>query len=310
MKGCSTHKGFHSLFSGSPRRANGFIVVAVLWILAALAALVLIYLTYVTNTAVIVSGSTDRVQIEALATAGVELTAYRLGAVAKERRPTRGRFRSRIGPGEISVAFQSEAARIDLNSAPKELLAGLMVGLGATASNAAGYADRIDAWRTPAMSASNDPEGSAYRTAGVAYLPRHAPFPQTEELWLVYGIPSFLIERMLPFVTVFGGGMSVNVLDAAPQVLAALQGMTPDKLQAVLSQRDDPRTDPQSLPGLAGGGASLEGSASYRITISAGLASGRKANVEVVILLLDDGDDPYRIVSWRNGSDGSTAGLR
>ena len=61
------------LSSGKRQNARGFIVVAVLWILAALSALVLIYLTYVTNTAVVLAGSTDRVQAEALETAGVEL---------------------------------------------------------------------------------------------------------------------------------------------------------------------------------------------------------------------------------------------
>ena len=40
--------------SNGLRHSRGFIVVAVLWILAALSALVLIYLTFVTNTAVIV----------------------------------------------------------------------------------------------------------------------------------------------------------------------------------------------------------------------------------------------------------------
>lgn len=58
-------KSFHHLRSGSHPRANGFIVVAVLWILAALSALVMIYLTYVTNTAVVVAGTTDRAQIDA-----------------------------------------------------------------------------------------------------------------------------------------------------------------------------------------------------------------------------------------------------
>ena len=42
--------------------ARGFIVVAVLWMLAALSALALIYMTYVTNTAVVVAGSADRIQ--------------------------------------------------------------------------------------------------------------------------------------------------------------------------------------------------------------------------------------------------------
>ena len=75
---------------GRQRRARGFIVVAVLWILAALSALVLIYLTYVTNTAVVVAGSTDRVQAEALETAGLELAAYQLTSVNEASRPTSG----------------------------------------------------------------------------------------------------------------------------------------------------------------------------------------------------------------------------
>src|SRR5688572_32522855 len=99
--------------------ARGFIVVAVLWILAALSALVLIYLTYVTNTAVVVAGSTDRIQSEALVSAGVELAAYRLVGVSEAVRPTSGTFNARVGAGQVSVMFRSEAARIDLNAAPK-----------------------------------------------------------------------------------------------------------------------------------------------------------------------------------------------
>jgi len=116
----------------SDRNPRGFIVVAVLWILAALSALVLIYLSYVTNTAVVVAASTERIQTDALATAGVELAAYQLTAVRAEGRPSSGTFNARIGAARVSVTFRSEAARIDLNAAPKALLAGLMIGLGAT----------------------------------------------------------------------------------------------------------------------------------------------------------------------------------
>ena len=139
--------GFGS--SGEHRNARGFIVVAVLWILAALSALVLIYLTYVTNTAVVIAASADRVQAEALATAGVELAAYQLVGLGENDRPTSGTFDARVGAGKVTVTFRSEAARVDLNSAPKGLLTGLMVGLGVGPSNAADYADRIVAWRVP-----------------------------------------------------------------------------------------------------------------------------------------------------------------
>jgi general secretion pathway protein K len=289
------------------RSARGFIVVAVLWILAALSALVLIYLTYVTNTAVVVARSADGVKAEALVTAGVELAAYQLTTVKEGLVPTSGTFNARVGTGKLSVTFQSEAARIDLNSAPKGLLAGLMVGLGVSPSDAADYADHILAWRKPTEAGDDDPENVFYRTSGAAYTPRHAPFPHAEELWLVRGIPPLVIGRMLPFVTVFSNLASINILDAAPQVLAALPGMTPENLQAVLSQRGDPTVDPQSLLGLAGEGATLAGSKAYRITIAVEFGSGRHSGAEVVILLLERGDEPYSVLSWRNASDGSTA---
>lgn len=295
---------------GNQRSARGFIVVAVLWILAALSALVLIYLTYVTNTAVVVAGSTHRVEAEAMVTAAVELAAYQLTGLTEEARPTSGTFGARVGTGKVSVTFRSEAARIDLNAAPKGLLSGLIVGLGANPSSAAAYADRIMAWRAPTES-PDDPENSFYRTSGAAYTPRHAPFPQVEELWLVRGIPPLVVERMLPFVTVFSNLASINILDAAPQVVAALPGMTPDSLQAVLSQRGDPALDPRSLLAMAGGeGATLSGSRAYRMTVDAELDNGRRSAAEVVILLLESGDEPYRVLSWRNASDGGTASQR
>jgi general secretion pathway protein K len=295
----------------SDRNPRGFIVVAVLWILAALSALVLIYLTYVTNTAVVVAASTERIQTDALATAGVELAAYQLTAVRAETRPSSGTFSARMGAARVSVTFRSEAARIDLNAAPKALLAGLMIGLGATPANAADYADRILAWRAKAEAGEDDPETSSYRTSGIAYAPRHAPFPAAEELWLVRGIPPVVVERMLPFVTTFNNKAAINIADAPPQVVAALPGMTPERLQAVLSQRADPRFDPRALAGLVGGeGATLEASRAYRMTVVIDFDSGRRSAAEVVILLLEEGDEPYRVLSWRNAADGATAPQR
>jgi general secretion pathway protein K len=292
------------------RRARGFIVVAVLWILAALSALVLIYLTFVTNTAVVVAASSDRIQTDALATAGIELAAYQLTAVRQQDRPSSGTFNARMGPARVFVTFRSEAARIDLNVAPKGLLAGLMIGLGVAPSSAADYADRIVAWRAPSEAGEDDPETSSYRAAGIAWAPRHAPFPVAEELWLVRGIPPAVIERMIPFVTAFSNMASINIADAAPQVVAALPGMTPERLQAVLVQRSDPRIDPRTLPALTGGEATLAASTAWRVSVTIEFDNGRRSFAEAVILLLDEGDEPYRVLSWRNAADGSTAPQR
>lgn len=288
------------------RDGRGFIVVAVLWMLAALAALALIYLTYVTNTAVTVAVNADRLQADALVNAGLELAAYRLTAQNEALRPTSGTFDARVGAGRVSVTFRSEAARVDLNMAPKPMLSGLMTALGVSATDAPVYADRILAWRSSTEPGQDNPEDSYYRTLGAPYLPRHAPFPHSDELWLVRGIPSAVVEHMLPFVTVFSNMRTVNVIDAAPQVVAALPGMTPGMLQQVLRDRADPNVDSRALVGLGGGSnATIEGSRAYRLTVAVEAPSHRRSSAEIVILLLDSGDEPYRVVSWHNAFDGS-----
>src|SRR5262245_7111534 len=110
---------------------DGFILVAVLWVLGALAALASIYTIYIANTALGVAVNDDAVQADAVASAAVELAAYELLKAPEDNRPTRGAFTFRMRRAQIAVEFCSEAARIDLNEAPKELLAGLFGVLGA-----------------------------------------------------------------------------------------------------------------------------------------------------------------------------------
>ncbi len=289
--------------------ADGFIIVAVLWILGALATLASIYAIYVANTAVGLRAGDDRLRAEALISAALELTAYRLTAVDAQSRPTRGSFAFSLGSAGVGVDYRSEAARIDLNLAPKELLAGLLAGLGARPEDAEYYAERIIRWR-----AKTDPEGqnnevAMYRSAGLAYQPREGFFPNVAELWLVLGLPPALVERAMAFVTVFSGRAEINVLDAPPEVIAALPGMTPERLHAVLSQRGEGARNAQlvlSLLGPSQAGATTEGSKAMRVAMQIRLDSGRRVNAEATILLAEDGDEPYRVLSWRDDFDGPT----
>src|ERR1700730_15490595 len=130
--------------------SDGFIIVAVLWILAALATLVSVYAIYVTNSAIAVVTSGDAIIADPLVSAGVELAAYQLLGTPAESRPTVGQFTGRVGAASLAIAFQTEAARIVLNAAPRAILAGLLVGFGASPLDAGGYADRIIAWRSSA----------------------------------------------------------------------------------------------------------------------------------------------------------------
>ena len=237
-----------SRFGASLRRRDGFIIVAVLWILLMLATLATIYSVYVGKSALALTANDAGLETELVASAGLELAAYQLLSPEKDERPTHGEFRVRLGRANLTVTFVSEAARIDLNEAPKPLLAGLFAVLGARGPDAERYADRVIGWRTEPKATTQDNEVSLYRAAGLSYLPRGAPFAHVNELWLVQGLPPALVERALPFVTVYSGQATVNVLDAAPEVLAALPEMTQDRLDNLLNRRETMTNAPESPP--------------------------------------------------------------
>jgi general secretion pathway protein K len=293
--------------SGPARDERGFIIVAVLWIMLALATLAAIYATYVVRTAYAVGPSDDRVNAEALFNAALELTAYRMSIGPKEERPPQGRFSFRLGRATVVEEFHSESGRIDLNGAPKPLLTNLFVMLGARPQDAVQFADRIIGWRTPApQNAAPDPEADAYRTAGRNYKPRGGPFQEIGELWLVLNLPPAWVERVMPYVTVYGGGAQVNILDAPPLVLAAL-GIAPEQVNAVLAQRGRPGVDAkallESLGTPEGSPVTIEPSKAMRVSVGIQFDSGVRSSAEIVILLGDDADEPYRILSWRDDFD-------
>jgi general secretion pathway protein K len=356
-----------------PNGESGFILIVVLWVLAALAALASIYLVYADNTAFATQLNDDRLRIRNAISTGIELTAYKLLAAPKDKdkangkdkdaRPPQGAFTVRLSRSTINVTFVSEAARVDLNAAPKPLLAGLFTTVGVSPSNAATYADRIVGWRTrvgaagqnnaaqdnagqndggqtianqgvagqadasqnnagqraPGQinagqgdagqdSAGQNKEADTYKAAGYAYPPRQAPFQNVLELPLVLGIPPYIVERVLPLVTVYSGSAQIDVRVAPPEVLSALPNVTPEGVQKVLAQRAHDPLDGESLLGLLGAArtaANANPNPAARIRMQIRLDNGRIALAEVVILVSQGEDEPYRVLSWRDDSDGS-----
>ncbi|MGA7809718.1 general secretion pathway protein GspK, partial [Bradyrhizobium sp.] len=256
---------------------QGFVLVAALWLLAALAALATIFAIYLSNSARALAIGDTTLQVEALVSASVELTAYQLQLGGDDTRPAQGSFHTRLNNAELDVSFVSETARIDLNVAPKELLAGLLSVLGASGDDASQYADRIIGWRTKPTEQTAGNEDALYRAAGRSYSPRQAPFAHVNELGLVLGLPPALVERALPFVTVFSGEAGVDVLTAQPEVVAALPGMTPLALKQFLNDRGGLVNDPTAIAAALGdakAGAATGKSQAYRILIRVRLPKG------------------------------------
>ncbi len=281
---------------------RGFVIIAVLWILAALAALATIFSVYLSNSAQALAVNDTGLKAEALVSASLELTTYQLLLAGDKARPALGSFRFRLDNADVLVSFTSEAARIDLNFASKEMLANLFAVLGADQQAAKEYADRTVGWRTrPKADRANDEE-ALYGAAGLGYSPRQSLFTHVNELSLVLGLPPILVDRALPFVTVFNGSSNVDVLIAVPEVIAALPGMTPSALKDFLSQRSALSRDSPAIAtalGPAQANATVPKSAAFRVLTTIQFDNGRRMSSEVVIALGGE-KDLYRVLSWQD----------
>jgi general secretion pathway protein K len=291
-----------------PRSDGGFILVVVLWILAALATLASTYSIYLGNAAFAAQINDDRLRIRNAISTGIELSAYQLLAVPERARPSQGAFTVRLARATIDASFVSEGARVDLNAAPKNLLEGLFAAVGADPSQAANFADRVIGWRKKADPTGQNDEVEAYKAAGLDYAPRQTPFQNVLELPLVLGLPPHIVERVLPLVTVYSGHPEIDIRVAPPEVLAALPNVTTDQLQKVLGARMQSPEDGEALLKLLGSAhalASDKPNPTARVRMQIRLDNGRAARAEVVILVMQNEDEPFRVLSWRDDSDGS-----
>jgi general secretion pathway protein K len=279
---------------------HGFIIVAVLWILAALATLAMIYSLYARTMAVNFPAHNERLQAQALAQSGVELAAYQLTAQPNQQ-PLQGDFSFRQGSAVIAVKFRCENSFIDLNFAPEAMLARLFVSFGVQPEDAQAYADRIIAWRTPLRAGTSDSETALYEAVGKDYGPRHGPFQSKNELGSVASVPPALVDSVLPYVTVYSGGAQVNVFAAPSRVLAALPGLTAEGLAVLLTMRGNgPQDVIRAQLGTALAYVTLNPSRANRVTVDVRQPSGRRTRAEAVIFPLPQDSEPYRVLSWRD----------
>ncbi|MCA1454592.1 general secretion pathway protein GspK [Bradyrhizobium sp. BRP22] len=278
---------------------RGFVIVAVLWILAALASLAMVFAAYLSASTRAIAVNVTALQTEALVSASLELTAYQLALADESAKPPQGAFHFRMDDASVQVAFISEAARIDLNLAPKEMLAGLFTALGAGKDAAIEYADRVVGWRTRPVPGSANEEEARYNSAG--YSPRQAPFTHVNELALVVGVPAALVERALPFVTVFNGSPDVDPAIAAREVIEAMPDKSANKQapfggSSVSLNAARPASPPSDS---AKNDASTAKSPCYRVETTIRFRNGRRTTSEVVIAM-GDKIEPYRVLSWQD----------
>lgn len=218
---------------------------------------------------------------------------------------SRGTASIEMGRAKVLLTIRDEAARIDINRAPPELIAGIFRQAGVPADVAARYAARIVDWRDldDDISPNGGAERGAYRAAGRTDGPRNGPFLHVAELALVLGIPTRTAAAVSPYVTVAGGRDKINPMYADPPVLMAIPGVDENRVRDFMEERKQPGAQLKSLISRLGPVQNFvtdESGAAVRFEGSVRLDGGSDERHYEVVASVSSGDSsaPYRILAW------------
>lgn len=200
----------------------------------------------------------------------------------------------------VDVVAADEGRRVDLDMAAPELIAGLFRSVGVGAADADYYARVIADWR-------RDPKAQT-RSSKTPTVPPHGVIEHMHQLDAIPQIPPEAIAAIAPWATVTALTGKVAVMTAPAQVIAALPGMDPGRVEAFLRDRVEWDGKFETLMkryGIVADHVSKEGSTATRLTMTVRIGSHRIRGYEVVVAVLPDDDEPYRILSW-NGYAGTS----
>ena len=230
----------------------------------------------------------------------IEYTVARTGSSLAQ---SRGVAMVGIGRTNVAVTVREETARIDLNRADPEMLTNIFVQVGISAESARLYAARIVDWRdeddkvTGALGA----ERGNYRAAGRTDGPRNGKFVHVAELGLVLGVPARAAAAVSPYVTVVSGRDKINPMLADPPVLAAVPGMTQQRVTEIMDLRRRPGATFKSLQGSLAAVQDFvtdEPAAAVRFEGRVQLTRASERRYEVLVSVVEGDTAPYRILAW------------
>jgi general secretion pathway protein K len=280
-----------------PRR--GVVLITVLWSIALLSTLAMAASVSFRGFAGVASVGRDRVQGDALLTAGLEMAA---GAVAGlDGRPlTETELAVDLSTGTVRARFSDEGGRIDVGKAPVAVLAALLRFVGASEPEADGLAQRIVDWRRRNVTRLAETTTGA-RNDPTKQLDTGQPLTDVREIAQVPGMAPAWLGGMAPLATVFGSE-TVNPLTAPARVIAALPGVNRVQLETFLAARRNFPTDAERLKailGPAGPYLAAKPQQVVSVDLTAALTGGYAAAAHAVIVLLPQDSQPYRVLVWK-----------
>lgn len=288
------------------RDQRGYALVLVIAVLAVLALLAAGIAAETRSTALGARSRLEIVQARTLADAGVTIAIMHLLDRSEE-----GRWRAdgamheeRYGDGRIQITVEDEAGKIDLNNAPKELLAGL-IGEFAPADQASALTDAILERR--ASFAPVSPRPGRFFSAGQANFQSLAnlAFSDISELRLIPGVSAELYAQLQPYITVYSQSPTLNRQTASRVALLAIPNVTPSEIDALFASRGaTEEVAPAQLSALARF-TRLADLQAATIVAAARLPGGVSFTREAVVAVSPDQQlAPSRILRWRQRVEG------
>ncbi|UTD29728.1 hypothetical protein DB459_25290 [Bradyrhizobium sp. WD16] len=284
-----------------PRR--GMVLFTVLWAIAFCSTLVMATSTTFRGLAGIVVIDRDRVQADALLSAGLEVAASMAGAIGDTPLTERGTTVA-LSTGSVVVRVSDEGGRIDIGKAPVDLLASLLRYVGAEDDDAEIVSREVVMQRGSDQRARpNDAAKLQAPPAKPVTSDPPAPLAVFTDVRQLAGVPGMRpewIEAMAPLVTVYGSD-TVNPLTAPVAVLRALPFFEEARLDTFLDMRSAPVVDPERLAFLLGPAQKylkVQQRQVVAVDLVASTSDGYTAAAKAFIVLLTDDKQPYRVLAW------------
>lgn len=234
------------------------VLITVLWILVGLSLLALTLAATVRTEATLARASGEAEQAYFFARGAMEAALYRLAYPDPDRERQQALFPYAGGMNHFRLSSESlrchlalldEAGRLDLNAAAPETLERLLRIVGESPFRAETLAAAVEAWRNPARRPGEATSGRR-RFRFVEQLLQVPGFGRE----LLYGRPrrqrdgrTVFQRGLVDFLTVYTAGTRVNVNYAAPEVLAALPGMSWDDARSLVAARGRRLLEPPDL---------------------------------------------------------------
>ena len=275
-----------------PRR--GAVLMTVLWSISLLAVLAMAASVTFRGFAGVMSVDRNRVERDALITAGLEVAAGIILDLGKTT-PLRDLERTvALSTGAVNVRLSDEGGRIDIVKAPAEVLAAMLRSAGAPPATADSVAKAIIEQR-----------GNAPRTAAARRPPVLATTHEQalSNIGQIAGMRAQWLAAIAPLTTIYGSE-TVNPLTASRGVIAALPGVDANRLEAFLAERRVAPPDANRLAQMLGPAQTYVSDKPQRIAaveLRATLTESRSnsiAGARAVIAVLPQDSEPYRVLMF------------